>query len=139
MDSLSLFSLLLKPIKDVLLNLFLIHCTYIKGYLRYRCARKEQSLLFDQSLIGFFCSEKTYIHHTCDTRFELPYNISTMLLLITKLSLITKNESMDTSQIIRLTNKINFFLLSKQKRKKSNCVIKLFSLSRYFIDNLRLQ
>ena len=70
------------------------HGTYIRGQLRYRCARTEQSLLF--SLIkafdqiqsshtsDFFFSPKGNIHlHACATCSNLPSNIITMTMIMT--------------------------------------------------------
>ena len=54
-----------------------MHGTYIRWYLRNRCARKEQYLYFDLSK-AFDYTERTNFLYACATCYELPSNISTM-------------------------------------------------------------
>ena len=63
---------------------------HVRYELRNRCARKDQSLLFDLykvfdsirtrawSHFGFFSLKRPAFLHACATCSELPYNISAM-------------------------------------------------------------
>ena len=66
----------------------MIHDTYIRWYLRNRCALTVEYILFDlfkafyqneiSQKIVCFLSEKTFFLHACATCYELPSNINTM-------------------------------------------------------------